>query len=115
MKLYPFSAVQMDAVYMRYLGHCLNVLRNCHATDNKYKKHSVNNTMFVWDTGASIGLTPFRHDFIDYLSLFSEMRWGLYASVSALDRPLLHQILDQYHITQLLADGESSIPLDTVH
>ena len=25
--------------------------------------------MLVWDTGASIGLTPFRCDFIDYLPL----------------------------------------------
>ena len=25
--------------------------------------------MLVWDTGASIGLTPFRSDFIDYLPL----------------------------------------------
>ena len=30
---------------------------------------SVTNTMLVWDTGASIGLTPFRSDFIDYLLL----------------------------------------------
>ena len=30
---------------------------------------SVTNTMLVWDTGASIGLTPFRSDFIDYLPL----------------------------------------------
>ncbi len=69
MKLYPVSTVQLDAVYRRYLGHRLNVLRNCHTTENKYKKHSVNDTMLVWDTGASIGLTPFRCDFIDYLPL----------------------------------------------
>ena len=30
---------------------------------------SVTNTMLVWDTGALIGLTPFRSDFIDYLPL----------------------------------------------
>jgi len=30
---------------------------------------SVTNTMLVWDTGASIGLTPFCSDFIDYLPL----------------------------------------------
>jgi hypothetical protein len=30
---------------------------------------SVTNTMLVWDTGASIGLTPFRSNFIDYLPL----------------------------------------------
>ena len=30
---------------------------------------SVTNTTLVWDTGASIGLTPFRSDFIDYLPL----------------------------------------------
>jgi hypothetical protein len=30
---------------------------------------SVTNTRLVWDTGASIGLTPFGSDFVDYLSL----------------------------------------------
>ncbi len=30
---------------------------------------SVTKTMLVWDTGALIGLTPFRSNFIDYLPL----------------------------------------------
>ena len=28
---------------------------------------NVKNTVLIWDTGASFGLTPFRSDFIDYV------------------------------------------------
>ena len=34
-----------------------------------YQSASFTNTMLVWDTGASIGLTPFCSDFINYLPL----------------------------------------------
>ena len=33
------------------------------------KKHLYNEIPLVWDTGASIGLTPFWSDFIDYMKL----------------------------------------------
>ena len=67
--IYPVSPVTMKSIYKRYLNHRLNVLRNYHSGKDKYKKHSYNDTMCVFDTGASIGLTPYRADFIDYLPL----------------------------------------------
>ena len=67
--IYPVSPSIMDAVYKRYLNHRLNVLRNCHSGKGKYKKHSYTDTMCIFDTGASIGLSPYRADFIDYLPL----------------------------------------------
>ena len=67
--IYPISNVEMTAIYKRYLNHRLNLLRHCHGGKEKYTKHTYNNTLCVFDTGASIGLTPYRADFIDYLPL----------------------------------------------
>ena len=33
------------------------------------KKHLCKEMLLIWDTGASIGLTPFRSDFINYTKL----------------------------------------------
>jgi hypothetical protein len=67
--IYPVSPGTMDAIYKRYLSHRLNFLCHCHSGKEKYKKHSHNNTMCIFNTGALIGLTPYRADFIDYLPL----------------------------------------------
>jgi hypothetical protein len=48
--------------------HRLSILRS-YQSASLGATRSVTNTMLVWDTGASIGLTPFRSDFIDYLPL----------------------------------------------
>ena len=69
--IYPISNVEMTAMYKRYLNHRLNLLRHCHGSKDKYKKHTYNDTLCVFDAGASIGLTPYRADFIDYLPLGS--------------------------------------------
>ena len=67
--IYPISTAEMSTIYKRYLNHRLSILRHCHGGKDKYKKHTYNDTMCVVDTGASIGLTPYRADFIDYLPL----------------------------------------------
>ena len=48
--------------------HQLSILRSYQSTSLSAMQ-SVTNTMLVWDTGASIGLTPFHSDFIEYLPL----------------------------------------------
>ena len=48
---------------------CLSLLWNYKSATGLGTPPSVTNTMLVWDTGTSIGLTPFRSDFIDYLPL----------------------------------------------
>ncbi len=50
------------------LMHGLSILRS-YQSASLIASRNVTNTMLVWDTGASIGLTPFRSDFIDYLPL----------------------------------------------
>jgi hypothetical protein len=60
----------INDTYQHYerLVHPLSILRSYQSTTLGVTR-SVTNTMLVWDTGASIGLTPFRSDFIDYLQL----------------------------------------------
>jgi hypothetical protein len=48
--------------------HRLNLLRSYNSSCSGATR-CVTNMMLVWDTGASIGLTPFRSGFIDYLPL----------------------------------------------
>ncbi len=64
------SQLKITDTYRRYqiLMHRLSILRSYQSASSGATR-SVTNTMLVWDTGASIGLTPFRSDFIDYLPL----------------------------------------------
>ena len=64
------SQLKITDTYRRYqsLIHRLSILRSYQSTSSGATR-SVTNTMLVWDTGASIGLTPFCSDFIDYLPL----------------------------------------------
>ena len=61
------------------MDHAQNVQRLCqrlavlndrlfeNRTFNASTRIDPNSLILVWDTGASLGLTPFRSDFIDYL------------------------------------------------
>jgi hypothetical protein len=64
------SQLRINNTYRCYqtLMHRLSILWSYQST-NSGASRSVTNTMLVWDTGPSIGLTPFRSDFIDYLPL----------------------------------------------
>jgi len=64
------SQLKINDTYRRYqsLMHRLSILRNYQSASSGATR-SVTNTMLVWDTGASIGLTPFCSYFIDYLPL----------------------------------------------
>ncbi len=65
------SLWRINNTYCRYqilMDHvCL--LQSYQSSTSLGTSCSVTNTMLVWDIGASIGLTPFCSDFIDYLSL----------------------------------------------
>jgi hypothetical protein len=62
------SQFKINDTYHRYqsLMHLLSILRR-YQSASLGATRSVANTMLVWDTGASIGLTLFCSDFIDYL------------------------------------------------
>jgi len=64
------SQLKINDTYHRYqsLMHRLSILRSYQSASSG-ATWSVTDTMLVWDTGASIGLTPFRSDFVDNLLL----------------------------------------------
>jgi hypothetical protein len=64
------SQLQINNTYHCYqaLMHRLSILQSYQSVSLGATR-SVTNTMLVRDTGASIGLTPFQSDVIDYLSL----------------------------------------------
>ena len=64
------SQLQINDTYRCYqaLMHWLSI-RWSYQSVSLGAMRSVTSTMLVWDTGASIGLSPFQSDFIDYLTL----------------------------------------------
>ena len=64
------SQLRLDDTYRHYqtLMHQISILWS-YQSASLGAMRSVTRTMLVWDTGASIGLTPFCSDFIDYLPL----------------------------------------------
>ena len=65
-----YSQHKIDLTFRIYqeASHCLSILRSSDSASTGSSR-SVTDTHLVWDTGASIGLTPFCSDFIDYLPL----------------------------------------------
>ena len=64
------SQLKINDTYHRYqsLMHRLSILQSYQSASSGATR-SVTYTILVWETGASIGLTTFCSDFIDYLPL----------------------------------------------